>query len=320
MKCHILNAEPKNFSPEALKILRTCGDVTSHSFSQAELSRRVKSYDVLWVRLGLCVNQNVLRHASKLKVIVTPTTGLDHIDLEAARRKGIQVLSLKGETHFLKTLSATAEHTWALILALMRRLPWAYQDVLNGGWDRDRFVGCQLKTKKLGILGFGRIGRLVARYAAAFDMKVGFYDPKVKQSGKTVVRFSSLKSFLKWLDILTVHISSSPKSAGFLNKRNLKWLRRRSWVINTSRGEVLDEKVLIELLKKKKIVGAAVDVLCAETRVWKKNHPLVAYARKHSNLIVTPHLGGATMESMAQAEIFMAHRLACWLKTKTGKK
>src|SRR6185295_17876891 len=112
-----------------------------------------------------------------LKVIVTAATGVDHIDTDYATARGIEVLSLRGESEFLESVSASAEHTWALLLALVRRIPQAFASVQRGEWNRDLFRGHELKDKRLGIVGLGRVGRKVAIYARAFGMRTAAYDP-----------------------------------------------------------------------------------------------------------------------------------------------
>jgi len=173
----ILNAEPEQYSDEARHILSAIGEVTEQRLSQHELVRWVPAFDVLIVRLGLKVDRPVIDAGQRLQAIVTATTGLDHIDTSYAHARNIAVLSLSGETEFLRSIHATAEHTWALLLALLRRIPDATAAVRAGRWDRDAYRGYELFGRRLGILGLGRIGKEVARYGIAFGMQVAAFSP-----------------------------------------------------------------------------------------------------------------------------------------------
>ena len=140
----------------------------------------VGEVNILWVRLRHRIDAEVMAAAPHLKIIVTPTTGLNHIDLEEAGRRGIRILSLRGEAEFLQDVRATAEHTLALILALLRHVPTALTHVQEGGWNRDQFKGRELHRKTVGVVGYGRLGRIVARYLRAFDTQVLITDPNLK--------------------------------------------------------------------------------------------------------------------------------------------
>ena len=161
----ILNAEPSNYSPKATSILEQVGQVDTHpQIDRSWLLQHISQYDVLIVRLGFQVDRQVIDAGANLKTIISATTGLDHIDLAYAESKHIRILSLRGKVEFLRTIPATAEHTWALLLGLMRQIPWAFLSVLNGEWDRDLYKGNDLYRKKLGIVGLGRIGEKIANY------------------------------------------------------------------------------------------------------------------------------------------------------------
>ena len=308
-KLRILNVEPINFSNEARSILQSIGELVEKEVSSRdELINLVKDFDVLIVRLRFQIDKKILKNAPRLKVIVSATTGLDHIDLDFAKSRGISILSLKGESEFLRSIPATAEHTWALLLSLVRKIPWAFDDVKRGHWNRDNFRGHDLEGKKLGVLGFGRIGEKVAKYALAFNMEIGAYDPYRKEWPNYVKRFHSIDNFLKWLDILTIHIPLNNDTRNFVDRRRLIQMRKGSLIINTSRGDVIDEKALVDLLKSGHIAGAALDVVSGET-TGSISHDLILYASNNQNLIITPHIGGATQESMWKTEIFMAKKL-----------
>lgn len=260
-----------------------------------------------------------LAELPSLKVIVSPTTGLDHIDLEACKRRGIVVLSLQGETDFLGTIPATAEHTWGLMLALTRRTPWAFDDVRKGCWQRDAFRGHDLKGKTLGIVGFGRVGEQVAKYAQTFGMGVVIFDPysKVEWFNDSdpyyPMHHLTLVSLLQDADVVSIHVPLNDETRSMFGAEQFAAMKPGAVLVNTSRGEIIDEAALLEALESGKLAGAALDVISGERGdLWENK--LLKYAREHDNLLITPHLGGCTVESMAATEVFMAKKLKRFLE------
>lgn len=314
MRVRILNAEPEGYCDEARTVLRELGELTEEPVPQERLAARARDFEVLIVRLGLRVTEEVLDGARALRAVVTATTGMDHIDVAAAADRGVAVLSLRGETEFLRTIPATAEHTWALLLALVRHLPWAFDDVRNGAWERNRFRGRDLAGRRLGILGLGRIGERIARYGLAFGMTTGAYDPYRQGWLDGVERVATLESLLAWSEVLSVHLPLNDETRGLLGRERLALLPRGALVINTARGAVLDEQALVALLEAAHLGGAAVDVLADEQlRDQLMANPIIRYAKAHTNLLVTPHIGGATWDSMGRTEVFMAEKLRHFL-------
>ena len=298
----ILIAESEGFSPEALEQLRARGRVVEADLDRAGLLAAVPEADVLWVRLRNRVDDEVLQAAVRLKVIVTNTTGLNHIDLEGARRRGIAVLSLRGEVDFLRTVRATAELTVGLMLALVRRLPAAAAHAAAGGWNRYGFKGHDLYEKTIGIVGLGRLGRLVAGYARTFGMDVLATSPDAEPvDGVTIVPLDEL---LGRADLVSIHVDLNPGTQGLMGARQFCAMKDGAWFVNTSRGEVVDEAALLAALDGGRLAGAALDVLAGEPPV--ATHPLVRYAATHDNLILTPHIGGYTVESLSRTERHLA--------------
>lgn len=308
----ILHLEPENYSPQANDILQGLGDVIYGPFTRAELIKNVHDIDVLIVRLGHQIDIDILNKATKLKAIVSATTGLNHIDVQYAEKKDITVLSLKGERGFLDTIHATAEHTFALLLALIRHVPFAHNDVISGRWDRNYFKGSELEEKTLGIIGLGRLGRKVAGYAIAFGMRVVAYDSDVTVSMPDVTMLD-LADLAAQSDVVSLHIPSSSKNYHFIDADFYRRVKPGIFVINTSRGDVHNQAALLEGLISGRIRGAALDVLEEEVSGNISASPIVTYARSHSKVILTPHIGGATAESMEKTEVFMARKLAAWL-------
>lgn len=313
---HILNAEPLQYSAQARSVLTSLGHVVEADLDQDGLLAQVHHADILIIRLRNFIGREIMDAAPNLKAIVSATTGLDHIDTAYAAEKGIVVLSLRGEVEFLSTIPATAEHTWALLLALSRRLPQAYQSVLLGEWDRDRFRGHDLAGKRLGIVGLGRIGKKIAQYGIAFNMQVHAYDPYCKDWVLHVERHKTLESLCCVSDILSLHVPLNEETRNLISTRELAWLPRGALLLNTARGAVLDEDALLDALKNGQLSGAALDVISDETFSPRpQTSRLIRFAEQESILLLTPHIGGATIESMHMTELFMANKLLRFLKS-----
>lgn len=318
MTDRILIAESSGFSKVALDKLRAVGQVDLADLDRQALLARVQHANVLWVRLRNYIDTEVFDAATKLTAIATATTGLNHIDLEEAQRRGIRVISLKGETEFLKNIHATAEHTLALILALVRQLPGATHHVLSGGWDRDLFMGRELYGKTAGIVGYGRVGRMVARYLSAFGMEVQISDPRATEgSVEPGIALQSLERLLQTSDLVTLHVDLSEQTFRFFGKRQFDQMKPGAWFINTSRGELIDENSLLQSLASGKLAGAALDVISDEHRA-DAQHPLIQYAQLHSNLVITPHIAGCTKESREMTEDFLASQVVKYLQARTA--
>jgi len=306
----ILNLEPEDYSSKAREILESFATVTERRMSRSELLESVVEYDAVIVRLDYSIDKEVLSQGTNLAAVATATTGLNHVDTLVASERDIEVICLKGKREFLDSIYATAEHTWALLLALIRNLPAAATHVERGGWDRDRFKGNELHDATLGVLGYGRLGSKVAKYGDAFGMDVLSYDIAVENGEyATFVGFDRL---IEESDYLSIHIPYNDSTEHLIGAQELDAMKETSCLVNTSRGEIVGEDALLQALETRSIRGAALDVLTgeyADDGDWVKMDPLVNYARNNSNLIITPHIAGATSESMEKTEIFIAKKL-----------
>ncbi len=301
----------ENYSPKAISLYKKFGPVYFWSKIPAPQKNQVlKKTDILVIRLAFNINKEIIDTATSLKVIATSTTGLNHIDINYAKKRGIKVISLRGRTSFLKRIPSTAEETFALILALARQLPWAFDYVKNGGWDSTAWSGHQIFGKTLGLLGFGRLGKIVARYAKTFGMRVITYDPYV--SIKTMERYSAKKVDMNELfrnsDIVSIHVLLTDSTHNLVKEKHLKMLRPGAYLINTARAELIEKDALLKALRNKWIAGAAVDVLRDERPDGShlKLDPLWQYAKDHKNFIILPHIGGATIQAMHATQDFTA--------------
>ena len=299
---------------DALKELEKVADVVYFPARQETLLDNIKDYDAYFASGFVVMNKEVLDNAKNLKVIASPGTGTDHIDVNEAKKRGVDVLHLANELELLQGFTATAELAWALLLSCVRKLPAAFDCAKNGHWARERFTGYQLYGKTLGIIGLGRLGTMMSRYGNGFGMNVLGCDHEEKEiSDVTQVDLAEL---LHQSDVITVHIHLTEKNRGYMSAELIDQMKPGVVIINTSRGAIIDEKALLKNLKSGHVGAAGLDVIHGE---WDENiydHPLIKYARTHDNLVITPHIAGATIESIVGARIFMAKKLADYIRGK----
>jgi len=237
----------------------------------------------------------------KYDLIASCTTGTDHIE-----NKEVPLISLKGETDFLSGIYATAEMTWSLILSLIRRIPFAFDDVKQGNWDREAWQGSELRGKTLGIIGLGRVGYQVMQIADAFGMRICFYDPKYIAHTET-----PLEWVLQNSDIITVHVPLNESTKCMFGMEQFKLMKPTSFFINTSRALIVHDQSLYNALCDGQIAGAAIDVM--EGYPHKYWEYFTEYAKQCNNLIITPHLGGQTKESREKTQVYLAQKIREWI-------
>lgn len=310
---NILVTEPESCHEDYLTLLRDIGRVVCKKMQRHELLEDIKNYDILIIGVETVVDRQLLDKAKRLKIIGSHTTGIDHIDVDYARKLGIKDVTLRDRPEMLKDVTATAEHTVALILSLMRNIPWAFDAVREEKWERSKFFGSQLKGKILGIIGYGRLGAKVAKYGLVFGLKVLVYDPYVDEEKiiQDQVLPVDLKFLLRESDVISIHVKLTKETENLVSYEEFQEMKRKPVFINTSRGRIVNEDALLEALNKKWVSGAAIDVLSAETFSSNPlyNNPLVKYAKENNNLLITPHLGGATFESMRTTGLYIGEKI-----------
>ena len=262
---------------------------------------------VLDAYLGVNFPASRIERASNLKLFVTATTGADHVDASALAQRRIPLLTLAGQRELLRDITPAAEHSWLLLMACARSLRAPVQDVLLGKWDRNNHPGIMLRGKILGIVGCGRIGQWMSRYATAFGMNCIGYDPYLELWPDHIEK-SDLDSLLKRSDFITLHVPLNDETHQLLGPREFMLIKHGAVVINTSRGKVIDETALLSALLEGRLTAAGLDVLSGEPDIG--NHPLVRYARTHENLIITPHIGGFSPDALKKVLSFSCQRIA----------
>ena len=294
MKCLIIDAVHSSIAEEFSKYMQ----VDTHMLpTQEELAKLIPDYDVLIMRVDPAINKEILDAAKNLKVIGVCSVGLNHIDLDTAKEKGIQVINAPGLNG-----NAVAELTIAKMLDIARHtIPACYDVKVNKNWDKYKFVGSELRGKTLGILGFGRIGQRVGELARAFKMDVVAYDPYLpahvfeEQHAKSL----SIDEVLKVSDYVTIHMPLTDETKNLFNAKSIAEMKDGAVVLNMARGGIVNEKDMYEALKAGKLGGYGSDVMENElaagglTEGAGFDSPLF----ECDNFIVTPHLGAQTVDA-----------------------
>lgn len=274
--------------------------VQKTGLSEAELIQLIPDFDALLVRSQTKVTAQVLEAGRRLKAVGRAGVGVDNIDLEAATRYGIAVINAPdGNT------ITTSEHTFAMLLALARRIPQAYRSTIQGEWRRKDFVGVELRDKILGIIGFGRIGSEVAKRAKAFQMKILAYDPFLtrERAEKMGIVLASLDEIYRQADFITVHTPLNKDTRHMISTEAFEKMKQGVRIINCARGGIIDEKALVEAIRSGKVAGAALDVF--ENEPPAKDNPLLSM----DEVIVTPHLGASTVEAQENVALDVSEEI-----------
>jgi len=264
-----------------------------------ELKSIIGDYDALLVRSATKVTKDIILAGKKLKVIGRAGVGVDNVDLETATKQGIIVMNTpEGNT------ISTCEHTISMLLALNRNIPQAYAAVRQKEWKRDRFIGAELAGKTLGIIGYGRIGREVAKRVQAFGMRILAYDPFISPNGMSDphVEISDLDTVLSQSDYITVHTPLTRETEHLINDKTFQKMKNGVRIVNCARGGIIDEKALYSAIKSGKVKGAALDVFEKEPP---GDNPLLELEQ----VIVTPHLGASTEEAQENVSVAVAKQV-----------
>ena len=237
----------------------------------------------------------------KLEFICTASTGTVHIDKVYCKKKGISIISLTEERNVINKIPSTAEHAFALMLSSIRNINSAHKSVTEGKWDYEFFIGRQLKSLTVGVIGFGRLGTFFSNYCDAFGAKVIVYDPYKSVNHPRILQTDNLESIATKSDIISLHVHVTDETNKMINKNFLKLCKESLLIINTSRGEIVDELDLINFLEKNKNAKYSTDVLSSEIHGIESN-PLIEFIKTNTEqVIITPHIGGMTIEAQNMA-------------------
>ena len=280
-----------NLNQQVYKELETIGDCVDISKSNSrdkDLANHIKDCEIVVIRSATKLTKEVLEKAEQLKIIARCGVGIDNVDLDFAKSKSIFVTNSPSAN-----LISVVELTVALIISVSRKLSLADSHLKKGEWNRSQFLGNELYGKTLGIVGFGKAGRLVAERMKSFGMSIVFYDPYVTDWNGSEESIK-LDDLLRTADVVSIHVIKTKDTENLISKDMLDLLKPSSVIINTSRGGVLDEDYLFELLESEKIFGAGLDVY--------SNEPPKNVDRYNGlNLVTTPHIGASTNEAQIKA-------------------
>ena len=278
--------------------------VCRFDLSLEALFSEIRDAEGLIIRSKTQVTQEVIEKASQLRVIGRAGAGVDNIDLKAATRKGVVVMNTPGGNSI-----SVAEHAFALLLALARRIPFADPSLRSGEWNKKAFIGQELQNKTLGLVGLGKIGSLMAQRAPSFQLKVLAYDPFVSEdyTRDLGVELRSLEEVLSEADFVSLHAPLNEKTKGIICKDTLQLMKKGALLINAARGELVVEEDLADALEKGHLGGAALDVFENEPNV----HPRLL-ASDHT--VLTPHIAASTVEAQSKVGYDIAHQVAAYLQ------
>lgn len=298
MPFHIL--VPDNLDKAGLTLLTQAEGVTVQAaakMSRDEVMTAIPEADALIIRSATKVDRAMLEAAPKLKIVGRAGVGVDNVDLKAATDRGVIVMNAPdGNT------VATAELALGLMLALARHIPAADGSLKAGQWERKAYMGIELRRKTLGLIGFGRVGRAVAKRALAFEMTIIAYDPFVSaEVGANLgVRMVTLDELYAQSDFISLHALVTDENYHMINAETLAKMKKGVRIINDSRGALIDEIALAEAIKSGQVAGAALDVY--ETEPPAADNPLIGLA----GVIHTPHLGASTLEAQDEVAVQIA--------------
>lgn len=288
----ILVVNPISYTMELMReILSPHELVFTPLLNQKELLAKLPNFDVLIIRSQSKVDAELLSVASRLRLIGVMGVGLDNVDLVAAKAQKIKVINSKSGNKI-----SAAEHTFALILSLLKNIPRANGTMHQGKFCKDDFLNCELFKKKLGIIGFGRIGSYVGKLASAFGMKILANDPylsEYKKSHALGVTFLPLKVLLRQSDVLTLHVPKTKQTTNMLDSIMLQNVKKGAFLINAARGGIVCEEALRDLLLSNHLSGVAIDTHSFELSSKDPQSPLIGL----QNVILTPHIGSGTKEA-----------------------
>ena len=296
----ILISDP--LSKEGVEILKSNKNFVVDEVSKLSedaLVEKIKGYDALVIRSGTTVTKKIIEAADNLKVIGRAGVGVDNVDVEAASKKGIVVMNAPtGNT------ISTAEHAFALMMALSRNIAAANESVKQGKWDRRKFMGVELYNKALGIIGLGRIGTEFAKRAQSFGMKVMAYDPFLSAEKAKALNIESvdLDKLFRSADFITIHTPLTEETKHLLDDKAFEKMKNGVRIINAARGGIVDEVALAKYIKSGKVAGAALDVYETDNEP-PTDSPVVTMEK----VVTTPHLGASTEEAQVNVAIDVAH-------------
>ena len=298
--------------PSVKESLSSLGNVTyNFDLKQDDLKDTINDYEIVFVPTNLKFNKEVWTNESKIKVIATPSVGIEHIDVKFFREKGVKIISLKNKFELTKKIYSPAEIAFSHVLNLSRNIVSAINDVKSNNWFPNNHIGNELNGKVIGIVGMGAVGTIMSNYCKAFGMKVVCYDPHKNVHDSDIKQYNCLKELLSESDIVSVHVDLTESTRDMFTSQEFKCMKDTAIFVNTSRGEIVNSVDLLHALKTNEISSVGLDVLSGE-RHEEGRKSLVDYSKQSNRLIITPHLGGSTIEARLKRSNYICKLLSEW--------
>ncbi len=263
-------------------------DISHEENKEDELSKNIVDSEVVVIRSATTINKDLIKSAKQLKIIARCGVGIDNIDLEQASKSNIYVTNSPNAN-----IISVAELTIGLIIGAARNIHSSNNSLKNGEWNRQKFIGTELYEKQLGLIGFGKAANEVAKRLTAFGMRIVFFDPYIDESKNDAIKVD-LDYLMQTSDVISIHVIKTKETENLIDSKYLKMIKEGGIIVNTSRGGIVDEKSLFELVDDKKIIFGGLDV-------YEKEPPEVGESFSNSNIITTPHLGASTKEAQLKA-------------------
>ena len=308
MKYNILCITPVKHLPGVYEELEKYGKITylpNISKKKLRIFLRKKIHDCLFLnpnKQGFILDESILKESS-IKIINTCSTGTNHIDLTFCKKNNIKVWSLKKNLKLLNKLPSTSELAFGLMIVLLRKILPAHNSVLDYNWNYLPYLGSQIKDLTVGVVGYGRLGKIFCKQLEGFGAKILICDPFIKTKKYENLRLSKLA---ERVDVLALHVHVNDSTRKFIDGKILSKMKKGAILINTSRGELVDEDAVLKSLRKKHLAGYGTDVIIHEFDNLKKSK-LIKYAKKLP-ILLTPHIGGMTIQGQSEAFLFAVRK------------
>lgn len=312
---NILVITPIKHIKGVYELLEKCGQVT-YLEDPINIDEIVENFDVIYTnpnKTKIFIGEEVINKAKKLKVICTASTGTNHIDVNYVNSKNIKILALTNERSIINKISSTAELAFALTLCTLRNIVPSYNSVLDNEWDYTKFIGRQMNFLTVGIIGYGRLGSIYSKYCKAFGSKILIYDPYI-DCPVDFEQTNSLSDIFKKSDIISIHVHVNDSTIGMINDDCLRYMKEDAIIINTSRGDIVNELDLLKYLNKYPNSRYSTDVIYDEVKNRYKN-PMIIASKNNSQILITPHIGGMTKEAQEIAYNHVAKMLQTYIET-----
>ena len=308
----ILVITPVRHIAGVTEILESTGQVSyMDDPTQGEVIAVIGNYDVIYTnpnKSKVFIGREVIDAAKNLKVICTASTGTNHIDKAYAEEKGLPIIALTEEREVINRISSTAEFAFALTMASLRHVVRSHNAVMTGEWDYTRYIGRQMNYLTIGVIGYGRLGSMYSTYCQAFGSRILVYDPYKTVDRNGLEQVDNLSILLHESDVIAIHVHVTEETLGMINAEKFAQMKQDVLLVNSSRGDIVNEDDAVAFLRANPEAKMATDVLTDEVRN-RLASSLLQYAHESEQVIITPHIGGMSREAQEIAYGHAAQQL-----------